>query len=51
MCDVCPKCRGTGEVAEVTDWFSAVFTFGLTALVEKSWPVKCKVCRGLGRIK
>lgn len=45
---VCPCCKGRGTIHEPIDWFPAVFTFGMTALINLSEQVECKPCDGRG---
>lgn len=43
----CFKCNGKGVLHDV-DLFPAVFTFGLTALIQLSDPDDCDACDGKG---
>ena len=47
---ICPCCKGKGEIIKI-DWLDAVFTMGLTALMDLSEPKECPVCKGKGVIK
>ena len=39
-----PCCKGKGEIIKI-DWLDAVFTMGLTALMDLSEPKVCPVCK------
>jgi hypothetical protein len=43
----CPACKGAGEQIRI-DWPLAIFTFGMTALLDLAFPERCKPCRGKG---
>ncbi len=46
----CPHCKGKGDVPGQVDWFLAVFTMGVTALMDLSNRDDCKVCGGKGYV-
>lgn len=46
--EVCETCRGKGKVRGEIDWFTGVFTGGLTALMDLSHWITCKICEGKG---
>lgn len=48
---ICPQCKGSGKYAYIDNWFGAVVTMGITALVEKSLPEKCRTCKGKGKVE
>ena len=43
----CFKCNGKGEIVNI-DPLMAVFSFGLTALMDAGNPDKCTACDGKG---
>jgi|GEM_PF-6852631 len=45
----CFKCKGKGEIVTI-DPFLAVFTLGMTALIEAGNPDRCSTCKGKGWI-
>ena len=47
---ICPYCKGKGEIIKI-DCLDAVFTMGLTALMDLSEPKVCPVCKGKGVIE
>lgn len=47
---VCPVCKGSGKRYEI-NWLSAVFSGGLTALMDLSNPDPCPCCGGRGYIE
>lgn len=46
----CPKCNGKGYYTRV-DWLLAVFSLGMTALMDKSNRIKCGTCAGTGVVR
>ena len=48
---ICSKCKGKGTVRDDIDWFMGIFTFGISALMDVSNQVTCKVCNGKGYIE
>lgn len=47
---VCPKCKGDGDLPGKIDVFDAVMSFGISALTDLSDRRCCKVCKGLGHV-
>lgn len=47
----CFKCKGRGYVRGKVDWLSAVFTLGMTALVDASERPTCDACQGRGYLE
>lgn len=47
----CYKCKGKGYVRGKVDLFMAVFTVGMSALMDKSETSKCTACDGKGYLK
>lgn len=47
----CFKCDGKGKIKDGIDWLPAVFTFGMTALIDASSYHRCDACNGKGYLK
>lgn len=46
----CFKCDGKGEIIHI-DPLTAVFSFGITALIDAGDPDTCSACDGLGYLE
>lgn len=46
----CFKCNGSGEITNI-DPLSAVFSLGITALIDLGNPDKCNACNGKGYLE
>lgn len=47
---VCPRCKGRGEKANV-DAGIAIFTLGISAVIDLAFPERCRVCDGKGWLR
>ncbi len=50
MLILCPQCKGAKRVREI-NWFFAIFTLGMTAMLDRNDPVTCPTCDGKGTIQ
>lgn len=46
---VCRRCKGKGQIVRI-NWFFAVLTLGLTAMLDCDDPQICGLCGGSGYI-
>lgn len=46
----CFKCEGKGYTKDI-DWFTGVFTLGITLLTDASDKIECDACKGKGYIE
>lgn len=47
----CFRCKGKGFIRGRVDLLPAVFTFGITALIDKSETRRCPACLGRGYVR